>query len=126
MPTYTIQISSHAAERFNERVRPALTADAAADEFARIALVGTVSEAPPPWHLRNCAQITPFYLEVADILVPLKPHWSEPGVLVATTCIPKGSLSDASRERRTARRRRDRQPAGQQRRGGRPVGIVAW
>jgi len=118
MPTYTIQISTHAVERFNERVRPALTADAAADELGRIALVGTVTEVPPPWHLRNCAQISPFYLEVADVLLPLKPHWSEPGVLVATTCIPKGSLSEASRERRAARRR-ERQPAGQRQRSGR-------
>lgn len=106
MPNYTIQITTHAAERFNERVRPALTPAAAADELGRIALVGKVTDVPPAWHARSCAQIDPFYLEVADVLLPLRPHWTDPDVLVATTCIPRGSLSPESRRYRSERKRR--------------------
>ncbi|MGO9960937.1 MAG: hypothetical protein ACLP50_34000 [Solirubrobacteraceae bacterium] len=104
--THTIQISVHAVERFRQRVRPGLSFEAAENELARIAIVGEVTEHAPAWHLRNCAQVAPLYLLVADVLMPLHPHRSEPDVLVATTCLALGSLSADARRYRTARRRR--------------------
>jgi hypothetical protein len=104
--THTIQISAHAVERFRERVRPGLSFEAAENELARIAIVGEITEHAPAWHLRNCAQVAPLYLVVADVVMPLHPHRSEPDVLVATTCLAQGSLSADARRYRTARRRR--------------------
>ncbi|WP_354699063.1 hypothetical protein DSM112329_04767 [Paraconexibacter sp. AEG42_29] len=104
MPTYTIHITNHAVERFNERVRPALSPEAAGEELGRVALAGKVTKVPPPWHVNNCMELAPFYLEVADVLLPLRPHWTEPDVLVATTCIPRGSFSQDARRHRTARK----------------------
>ena len=107
--THTIQISAHAIERFRERVRPGLSFEAAETELARIAIVGEITDQAPAWHLRSCAQLAPLYLLVADVLMPLVPHRSEPDVLVATTCLAHGSLSADARRYRTAGRRRARQ-----------------
>lgn len=104
--THIIEISSHAVQRYQQRVRPGLSIEAAEDELARVALVGEVVTEPPAWHLRSCAQLAPFYLCVADVVLPLTPHRAHPGVLVATTCLAKGSLSADARRYRTARRRR--------------------
>jgi hypothetical protein len=102
---FTVQLTSHAVRRFQERVRPGLSLTDAEDELGRLVLAGSLAEDPPAWHLANCAQIAPYYLCAADILLPLKLHWCEHGVLVATTCLPKGTLSEAARHRRTRRRR---------------------
>jgi len=104
--THTIELTAHAVERYNHRVRPGLSLKAAAEELAQVALVGEITTEPPAWHGRSCAQIAPFYLSVADVLLPLTPHRGEPDVLVATTCLAKGSLSPDARRYRTARRRR--------------------
>jgi hypothetical protein len=104
--THTIELTAHAVERYNHRVRPGLSLEAAADELAHVALVGEITTEPPAWHLRSCAQIAPLYLCVADILLPLTPRRGEPDVLVATTCLAKGSLSPDARRYRTARRRK--------------------
>ena len=103
--THTIQISAHAVERFRERVRPGLSFEAAENELARIASVGEITEQAPAWHLRSCAQVAPLYLVVADVLMPLHLHRSEPDVLVATTCLAQGSVSADARRYKTARRR---------------------
>ena len=108
--SHTIELTAHAVERYHHRVRPSLSLEAAADELARVALAGEITTEPPAWHLRSCAQVTPFYLCVADVLLPLTPHRGEPDVLVATTCLAKGSLSADARRYRTARRRRSARP----------------
>jgi hypothetical protein len=104
--TQTVELTAHAVQRYQQRVRPALSLEAAADELARVALVGEITTEPPTWHLRSCAQVAPYYLSVADVLLPLTPHRGRPGLLVATTCLVKGSLSPDARRYRTARRRR--------------------
>jgi hypothetical protein len=104
--SHTIELTAHAVERYHHRVRPSLSLEAAGNELARVALVGEITTEPPAWHLRSCAQVAPFYLCVADVLLPLSPHRGEPDVLVATTCLAKGSLSADARRYRTVRRRR--------------------
>ena len=108
MPTLTIHLSTHAVERFQQRARPALDPDDALDELARLVLVGEVVDTPPGWHARACAQIAPWYLVVADVLLPLKEHLVEPDVLVATTCLVRGDRSADVRHRRRAHRRGSR------------------
>lgn len=115
MPAFTIELTTHAIERYQQRVRPALDVEDAADELGHVALFGTVSEEPPEWHAHTCAQLSPFYLEVADIVLPLKPHRTQPGVLVATTCLAKSDLSPDARRHRNARRRRRAVTSGRSR-----------
>lgn len=102
--TKTIILSTHAVERFQERVRPGLTLAAAEDELAHLALAGDVVTTAPPWHADRAAREAPYYLLIADLILPLQPG-TEAGVYVATTCLPKGSVSDATRARRNDRRR---------------------
>ena len=108
MPTLTIHLSAHAVERFQQRARPALDAVDALDELARLVLVGDVVDTPPRWHARGCSQLAPWYLVIADVLLPLKQHLVEPGVLVATTCFVRGEHSDDVRRRRRMQRRATR------------------
>ena len=104
-PTLTIHLSSHAVERFHQRARPALDPAEALDELARLVLVADLVDTPPHWHARSCAQLAPWYLVIADVLLPLKEHVVEPGVLVATTCLVRGVHSDDVRRRRRTHRR---------------------
>jgi hypothetical protein len=103
MDSVTITLSHHAIQRFHERVRPALDRDSAADELARIALAGRVLGEAPAWHAASAAQEAPLYLVLGDVVLPLKPTGRDAGY-VATTCLARGSWSDASRARRNRRR----------------------
>lgn len=103
--THTIQISRHAVERFQERVRPGLDLAGAEDELARLILRGELTATPPAWHAATCAQIAPWYLVAGDVVVPLKEHVSEDGVLVAATCLVRGLRTEHATRRRRASRR---------------------
>src|SRR4051794_30143291 len=104
MPTFTIQLTRHAVERFQERVRPALQFADAEAELAKLALFGELFDRPPRWHADTCAQVAPWYLVIGDVLLPLKAHCSQPGEFVATTCLTRGVYSDDARHRRRERR----------------------
>jgi hypothetical protein len=108
MPTFTIHLTRHAVERFQERVRPALEFADAETELAKLALVGELINEPPRWHADRCAQIAPWYLVIGDVLLPLNAHRSDPGEFVATTCLTRGTYSDDARRRRRNRRRSHR------------------
>jgi hypothetical protein len=103
MATETIILSAHAVERFRERVRPALSIEAAEEELAHLVLAGEMVTRAPRWHTDRAAQEAPRYLLIADLILPLQPARDE-GHHVATTCLVKGSPSDASRARRNRRR----------------------
>jgi hypothetical protein len=108
MSTVTLHLSPHAVERFHQRVRPALAVAEAEDKLARLALFGELTPHPPAWHAATAADIAPWYLVIGDVVLPLKPHWSGPDALVATTCFARGEHSEAVRRRRRAQRRRSR------------------
>src|SRR4051794_29245874 len=110
MSTFTIHLSEHAVERFRQRVRPALDRNRAEDELARLALFGDVVAQPPAWHAAATADIAPWYLVIADCLLPLRPHVRDPDVLVATTCLARGERSETVRLRHRAQRRAARRP----------------
>ena len=101
----TIHLTNHAIDRYRERVRPGLSFKAAELELALVAASGEITTQAPAWHLRNCAQEAPYYLVIADVLLPLRPHYSEIDVLVATTCLARGCLSADARRHRNARKR---------------------
>jgi hypothetical protein len=103
--SHTIHLTSHAIERYRDRVRPGLSFEAAELELARVAASGEITTHAPAWHLRTCAQEAPYYLVIADVLLPLRPHHSEIDVLVATTCLAQGCLSADARRYRNARKR---------------------
>ena len=54
--SHTIHLTSHAIERYRDRVRPGLSFEAAELELARVAASGEITTQAPAWHLRNCAQ----------------------------------------------------------------------
>jgi tRNA C32,U32 (ribose-2'-O)-methylase TrmJ len=110
MSTVTIQLSQHAVERFQQRVRPALSLLDAERELAQLALAGELIPEPPAWHAATCAQIAEWYLVIADVVLPLKQHWSDRDVLVATTCLARGERSAEARHRRRQRRGTTSQP----------------
>ena len=105
MSTFTIQLSEHAIQRFRQRVRPAIGVAEAEGELARLALFGDLVPEAPAWHAVATADTAPWYLVIADCVLPLRPHWREAEVLVATTCLARGDVSEATRFRRQARRR---------------------
>jgi hypothetical protein len=105
MSTFTIQLSEHAVQRFQQRVRPSLALADAEEQLARLAVFADLVIDPPAWHAATCAQLAPWYLVLGDVVLPLKAHYSDPDVLVATTCIARGERSDAARERHRARRK---------------------
>lgn len=101
----TIIFTTHAIERFRDRVRPGLSFADAEVELARLAPAGQVVSESPDWHARRAAQRALCYLVIGDLVLPLKAA-HQPGRYVATTCIPKGGLSEASRQRRNRHRSR--------------------
>lgn len=107
MTVESIILSKHAVERFQERVRPGLTVEAAEEELARLVLFADVVEQAPAWHVNRAAQEAPAYLLIADVILPLKPTGG--ATFVATTCLPRAGISEAARARRNgARQRRHR------------------
>ena len=109
MSTFTVQLSEHAIQRFRQRVRPAVGVAEAEDELVRLALVGDLVPEAPAWHAVATADIGPWCLVIADCVLPLRPHSREADVLVATTCLARGEVSEATRFRRRPRRRAARQ-----------------
>lgn len=95
-------LSSHAIERFRERARPALDLADAEEELARLATVAELSADPPSWHAARTAHDSDAYLVIADVVLPLVQR--SDGEYVATTCLVRGSLSEASRVRRNRHR----------------------
>lgn len=100
----TIELSEHAIDRFHQRVRPALTWEEAEYELDRLTAYGEMVVEPPHWLARTQRQHACCYLLVGDLVLPLVPAYNDREVLCATTCIPRGALSDRARSRRNARR----------------------
>ena len=99
----TIELSRHAggavpAALSARRLEPL----GAEEELARLTLVAEVTPEPPEWHLISCAQVAALYLVAGDVVLPLRRHVTEPDVLVATTCLARGTTSDDVRRRRRA------------------------
>jgi hypothetical protein len=101
--TTPVEFSRHAVERYEERVRPGLSHARLSEELLRMASAGRIVPAPPrwvAWDLRS-----PLYLELGDVVFPLR-RSGEGSSWIAATCLVRGSLSPHARKSKTLRRRR--------------------
>ncbi len=98
----SVRISAHAVDRYRERIKPGLDEAAARSELERLRAVGTVVREPPTW--LHAADHAPCYLLFGDdIALPLLRHTD--GGWIASTCVPKSTLTSERRQAKTARRR---------------------
>lgn len=94
-----VVLKRHAIERFNERVRPALTFKAAKRELERL-LEFAEPASKCPW---TDAMHADGYLLLSDG-VALVVRQARNGLVVAETCITAGGSSEEIRERRNKRK----------------------
>ena len=93
--------SEHAIERYLQRVKPALEADAVRKELSRLLATAVVSRTPPGWVRPGTGDVTPAaYLLLADgeICLPVIVAHGDDGPWTATT-----ALTASIAEGRTAR-----------------------
>lgn len=97
-----VQLTAHAIQRYNERCRPALDRAEAGRDLRRLLSHGRMVPESPPWTQRTQATFSERYLVVGtDIVLPLR---RAGGLWVAVTCLVRGCISEATRERRNRRR----------------------
>ncbi len=93
-------VSAHAAEQYQQRVKPGLGLDAARAELERLRAVGEISTVAPGW--LNAAKPAAHYLLLGgSVVLPLAPQgdgW------VATTCVSDSTLTSARRVAKSARK----------------------
>ncbi len=97
----SVRISAHAVDRYRERIKPGLDEAAARIELERLRAVGTVVREPPTW--LHAADHAPCYLLFGDDIV--LPLLHADGGWIASTCVPKSTLTSERRQAKTARRR---------------------
>lgn len=98
MGVLEVIVSTHALDRYAQRVRPALTRDQASHDLERlIATHGHLDTQPPPW-LRAAPGRA--YLHLGDdVCLPLA---GAPGGWVAVTTAVRGSMPHEARQARNA------------------------
>jgi hypothetical protein len=110
-----VEVTEHAIERYGERVRPSLATGQLESEVLHVVeQVGVICWQPLEWCLTSDDPTTIGWLNVgADICFPLQFHRGKRGVLVATTCLTRGLLTEHARAEmnRRARNRRRRRAA---------------
>ena len=116
----SIVLTTHAAERYQERVRPALDTERARDELEHLIHLSEATPEPPCW--TDTAQEGDQYLNVSDgVCVVLER--GESGRLHAVTVLTRGEMSAGARAARNARKaqlrraRRARNRKGSDRQG---------
>jgi hypothetical protein len=94
----TVRITKHAANQYQQRVKPALDVDAARAELERLRLVGKITANEPRWV--NAARPAPYYPTISDaaalLLAPQDGGW------LATTCVTASTYTPARRAQRRA------------------------
>ncbi len=98
--------SEHAIERYLQRVKPALEADAVRKELSRLLATAVVSRTPPGWVRPGTGDVTPAaYLLLADgeICLPVIVAHGDDGPWTATTALTASIAEGAQRERRNRR-----------------------
>jgi hypothetical protein len=96
-----LDFSAHAVERFGERLRPGLAEDQIRRQLWHMLATATVTREPPPWFSGDRTAVA--YLTLgADDCMPLRDR--QQGVLLASTLIVRGTISEEVRQRRNIRR----------------------
>lgn len=99
-----ITFSAHAIQRYGERIATAQITDALPGHLASLADVSKVTPTPPGWLSQTAKEHSPLYLTLgSDVVFPLA-YDDARDAWVAKTCLARGGLSSASRERRRAQR----------------------
>jgi hypothetical protein len=103
-----VAVTDHAVSRYQERVRPGLGFDAAEAELLHVLPFARVEAVAPSWRVGPLEHPVAAWAMVGDgIAFPLV-RGSEPGLLVAVTCLTQGCRSEevlaVRRERKAARR----------------------
>ena len=98
-----IALSRHARERYRERVWPHMDDEQFEIALAEVLRHGTLTTHPPQWYAARSAETSSLHLVVGDVVFPLcedthGDRW------IAKTCLARGSMSDAVRERRNRNR----------------------
>jgi hypothetical protein len=101
-----VQFSRHAVNRYAERVRPGMAGDRLSEELTRVLALGSLVPRPPSWTVWDMR--SPLYLELGDVIFPLRAPATAGGVWTAATCLVRGSLSPEARKGH----RRSRRAAG--------------
>lgn len=92
-----IRLTSHAVNRYRERLqRPQDFADAR-DELVRLLRCGSFSNDPPDWLQKVDPTVSGYWL-MGDVCLVLQRR------VVAVTCVTRGSISPERRRRRNERR----------------------
>ena len=93
-----VQVSAHAAEQYQQRVKPALDLEAARAELEQLVPVAEITATEPGW--MHAADPAPFYLVISNALaLPLVP---QDGGWIATTCVAAGTYTPVRRAQRGA------------------------
>ena len=96
----TLQLSVHAAEQYQQRVKPGLDLAAARAELEQLLPAGQITGDPPAW-LRSAGR-TPYYMIISDaIALPLTP---QTGGWIATTCVTQTTLTQTRRSAKSTRK----------------------
>ncbi len=99
-----VRFSLHSQQRYVERVRPTVECASAARELERVCRVGAIRNAEPEWLRGRTKRESELYLLIGDdIVFPLVRDMGS-HELVATTCIARGGISDATRAYKRKRR----------------------
>ena len=96
--TLPVNFSTHARERFAERLRSG--SSDAVDELSRMLASAIVTTKRPGWFGDSEERAAAYLLLGEDVVLPLVARAN--GELVATTLITRGSMGEEKRQRRTS------------------------
>lgn len=102
-----VRLSAHCIERFQARFRPGLDAARAGEELRAMLEHGQISHDPPAWLVDRRRQPDAYLLLGSDVAMPLV-RSSSGDQYHAVTCLSRGSISAAERQRRKTRRADDK------------------
>lgn len=87
-----VRFTSHARERFRDRVRPGIDERRATLELQGLSAAGTLQREPPTW-LDATQQAPAMYLVAGDIAFPVDPSRGDQQRLTAITCLTRPTRS---------------------------------
>jgi hypothetical protein len=82
-------LTTHAIDRFRERVRPALAWEQAEHEFRAVLSLAEETPHPPAWLAGRELQRASMYLVLGDLVMPLTRSAITPGRWLVTTCLTR-------------------------------------
>jgi hypothetical protein len=100
-----IHVSRHALRRYVERVRPGLDEARAVEDLSNVAEHAKIVVTPPPWYTPPASHVAERYLEVGDMILPLRENHVWPGRWHAMTCLVRPSAARRRRDPRSRSRR---------------------